>query len=95
MMDVAMSHAWVLSRAVGLKNDQLAFRRSVVQALLTKYGTAPTRPGAQSTSGGKKIPMPARQGEGHLITTTQDRKKVYALQEQNNKEMFKMWATAR
>lgn len=75
MMDVAMSNAWVLSKEFGLKNDQLSFRRSVVQALLMKYGSLATHPGPQSKAGSKKVPTPARQGPGHLIELTQGRKR--------------------
>lgn len=47
MLDVCMANAWTLGRSVGIKMDQLGFRRVVVQTLLLQYGTPLERPGQQ------------------------------------------------
>ena len=52
-----------------IKGDRLEAGPTSVQALLVKYSTEPTRPGAQKRGGARKVPIPARKGEGHLVTS--------------------------
>lgn len=74
LFDVVMSNAWFLARSHGVSLDSLGFRRSVVQALLQKYGHLPKATGPTRTL--KRASDPSRIDHGgHLIVSRQNRRR--------------------
>lgn len=79
--DVCMSNAWILCRQYGKKIDNLEFRRSVVLALLQKYGKMPRATGPKSS-----FVSPASLSSGqHLIITQQSRRRCVVCKNKTTK----------